>query len=281
MNQPVIILGMHRSGTSLIAKILQQNGLFIGNDLDDNFESQFFCKLNDWAMFQAGATWDNPYNMNFLTDKFISEISDSFNNRINSRFIKKYHKNFNKLILNKKFWGWKDPRNTFTLSIWLNIFPNAKLVHIYRNPIDVAKSLQNREIKFQKIKNSNTKTGIKKYLYKRFLLKKRIFSQSQRINNIYEGIKLWEQYTSKALLINNNIFHLSYENLLNNPSKIIKQISKFLNLKTSDQDITKSIYGLNKNRKFAFLENKELIEIYKKTQNNSLLDKLNYKNLHI
>lgn len=33
-------------------------------------------------------------------------------------------------------WGWKDPKNSFTIDLWKEIFPNAKVLHIYRNPID-------------------------------------------------------------------------------------------------------------------------------------------------
>ena len=50
---PVIILGMHRSGTSMITGFLQKLGLFVGEELDDNNESLFFFKLNHW-MFKVG-----------------------------------------------------------------------------------------------------------------------------------------------------------------------------------------------------------------------------------
>ncbi len=32
-----------------------------------------------------------------------------------------------------KAWGWKDPRNTFTLPMWLSIFPKARVLHVLRN----------------------------------------------------------------------------------------------------------------------------------------------------
>lgn len=43
-------------------------------------------------------------------------------------------------------WGWKDPRNTITLPIWLELFPNAKILHIRRHGVDVAQSLRKREL---------------------------------------------------------------------------------------------------------------------------------------
>jgi len=42
------------------------------------------------------------------------------------------------------FWGWKDPRNTLTLRLWLDLFPEARVIHVIRSGIDVALSLHRR-----------------------------------------------------------------------------------------------------------------------------------------
>lgn len=42
--QPIVILGMHRSGTTMITEILEQLGLFVGDQKDDNCESLFFLQ---------------------------------------------------------------------------------------------------------------------------------------------------------------------------------------------------------------------------------------------
>ena len=276
---PIIIIGMHRAGTSLLTKILSQLGVFIGNDLDDNNESKFFCKLNDWAMFQCGATWDNPYNMQFLTDEIISEISSNFKKTLNSRSAKKYNSNFKKINSKESFWGWKDPRNTFTLEIWRKIYPEAKVVHIYRNPIDVAESLRKREQIFQAAKGAQTKTGLKKKINEKFLVNKRLYSQSLRVNNIIEGVKLWEQYTSAALNIKGIIVHFCYEEMLENPKKIIKELCEFIKLDIEDKNIIEITQTIDKSRKYAFLENPELVEEYKKVSDNKLVTNLGYNKL--
>jgi hypothetical protein len=46
-------MGMHRSGTTLLCKILQSFGIFIGKDLDVNYESLFFMEINDWILGKA------------------------------------------------------------------------------------------------------------------------------------------------------------------------------------------------------------------------------------
>src|SRR5688572_14655735 len=67
---PVAIVGMHRSGTSMVAKVLQQAGLHLGTEADlmppaaENpegfFEHLGFVRLNDDVLNAAGSGWDCP-----------------------------------------------------------------------------------------------------------------------------------------------------------------------------------------------------------------------------
>ncbi|MFB6261703.1 MAG: sulfotransferase, partial [Thiohalorhabdaceae bacterium] len=41
----------------------------------------------------------------------------------------------------RSYWGWKDPRNTFTLPLWLELFPEARVINVERHGVDVAESL--------------------------------------------------------------------------------------------------------------------------------------------
>ena len=60
---PIIIIGMHRSGTTMLSKILENSGVFLGNNKDINNEALFFQKINTWVMRQVYASWDNPEPM--------------------------------------------------------------------------------------------------------------------------------------------------------------------------------------------------------------------------
>lgn len=44
-HQPIIILGMHRSGTTMITQLLENLGLFVGTEKEVNHEALFFGKL--------------------------------------------------------------------------------------------------------------------------------------------------------------------------------------------------------------------------------------------
>ena len=39
---PIIIIGMHRSGTTLLSKLLEKCGVFMGTKKEENNESIFF-----------------------------------------------------------------------------------------------------------------------------------------------------------------------------------------------------------------------------------------------
>ena len=57
---PVLVVGMHRSGTSLLARLLAEMGLCLGPDLTPLYESRFFRRLNQEILGRAGASWTRP-----------------------------------------------------------------------------------------------------------------------------------------------------------------------------------------------------------------------------
>src|SRR5450830_930719 len=67
---PVIILGMHRSGTTMVSELLEKLGLFVGEKKEVNNEALFFILMNTWLMREANATWDNPHNFRFINNFF-------------------------------------------------------------------------------------------------------------------------------------------------------------------------------------------------------------------
>ncbi|MFW5891634.1 MAG: hypothetical protein ACOCUI_05395 [bacterium] len=116
---PVIILGMHRSGTTILSYILKSMGLFLGKDLNIHHESKFFIEFNNYILSISHASWDYPLSAENLFKSKISyeETIKELNTKINSiQFIRKYW-DLNRVLFNnidKNFWGWKDLRTTIT-----------------------------------------------------------------------------------------------------------------------------------------------------------------------
>lgn len=134
MQRVIIILGMHRSGTSALAGSLEEAGLFLGNVNRDaphnkkgNCESPTLMAMQEDLLISSGGGWDNPPdNVNWL--KKHRDIRDAF--------IKTYQF--------QKIWGFKDPRTLYTLKGWLEVLPFAEFVGIFRDPLSVAQSLKAR-----------------------------------------------------------------------------------------------------------------------------------------
>src|SRR5438270_95637 len=55
-----------------------------------------------------------------------------------------------------KHWGWKEPRTTLFVPVWLEIFPEARIVHVIRDAHAAASSIRERELKFQAAGNPPT-----------------------------------------------------------------------------------------------------------------------------
>lgn len=131
----VCILGMHRSGTSCLAGILQQMGLWLGNinttsvsNKKGNRENKDIRVFQDHLLTLNGGSWDNPpetlvwssvekQNLQLLTSQYT----------------------------NHETWGFKDPRTLFTLGMWMEVFPKMKIIGSFRNPHAVAQSLRARQ----------------------------------------------------------------------------------------------------------------------------------------
>src|SRR5438105_11535579 len=67
---PVAIVGMHRSGTSLVAQALTKAGLYLGrpedlipasaDNADGYWEHAGFHRLNESVLAELGGGWDSP-----------------------------------------------------------------------------------------------------------------------------------------------------------------------------------------------------------------------------
>src|SRR6266480_5605585 len=202
MRPPVIFIGMHRSGTSMLGRLLEELGMFFGARKDENNEALFFQELNEWLLVQCGGRWDNPTPFNayfWRNDEAVRWTETYLRNLLASprsiqflgarRFLQGGLRHLNAP------WGWKDPRTTFTLPIWLRIFPNAKVISIERNGVDVAESLRAREVKIIRA----APDFYRRYRRLFFLYPRRGgFAHSPRCLALEDAFSLWEEYTSQA-----------------------------------------------------------------------------------
>ena len=259
-------------------------GVFVGAKKRANYEATFFQQINRWILAQSNSSWDFPENIQYTNKHFEMQIQDAITRRIESYKRLEYlglgstlkYKNFSEIDF---IWGWKDPVNTITLPIWKNMFPNAKIINIVRNPIDVAASLKYREDK----KQSSFQLTPKKR-YREWILDRRwIYNQSYYVMDIKNGVELWKKYVmmNEKHLAKNDSGSLSlvYEKLLANPATYLNNLAQFLGIELNKSVIDKIATNINSSNRFKFLNDAELVDFYKSICNDSLLVKYGYHNL--
>ncbi len=262
---PIIIIGMHRSGTTMLAKILEKLGLFVGVRLDENHEPLFFANLNNWLMRQCGAEWDHPEPFHCLTEApdVQAWIVDRLNCFLHSPRVMFYLGVYRYLRWRTPFcldhsWGWKEPRNTYTLPLWLELFPQAKVVHIYRHGVDVAQSLKVRAEK--QFSASRAKTFYMDWLK----VRPPEATNTIRCLQLEGGFSLWEEYMAEARRhmgrLGEQAIEIPYETLLENPAHWLDKLTEFCGLTLKKQQIEAVARRLHQDRSYGYRAVPNLVE---------------------
>lgn len=143
----LLILGMHRSGTSCLAGTIEKAGLYMGDvhkknpfNKKGNRENQHIMLLNEDLLAFNNISWDNP----FLAKKLNWTLDHE-----KRRDLILHDLHHQAAVVSQGYWGFKDPRNLITLSFWeegLACMNNivVKKVATFRNPLAVYESLKNR-----------------------------------------------------------------------------------------------------------------------------------------
>jgi len=251
-NKILIVLGMHRSGTSLTAQWLHKNGLNMGDVLlrgdfsneDGHYEDQEILNFNKDLLYI------NKQKVNglHLTQDLI------FTEYFKKRLLNLVHF---KNSLHQQ-WAFKEPRTCLFAKEYFSLIPHAKGLIIYRSLQEVVFSLLRRDVErfviFSKSNGKIAKLGF--YL----MARKQIKGIVERNFNDY--INAWFVY-NKAIL-----------NVLNDDSSrfIVVSLANFI----EKEDL---IYSKLTNWGFV-LSNVKTSSFYKKeklNKKNVYFDKLNIK----
>ncbi len=249
----ILVLGMHRSGTSALTGSLYNLGIDLGNNLleADNanqkgyFENSKIVQINDIILSSIDSKWDDEF---FNLEKL---------ERINYE-IQNIKDIIEKDFKNSELFAIKDPRLCYLFPLWekalkeLNI--NIKVLLPYRNPIEVSNSLVKRD-------NFTKEKGLLLWMHY-FLLAEKfsrnynrvfvnfndlIFSTDKVMNDISLnlGINLNNKFQNNKNKISNFLqkdlkhHNTSTNNLLDNVPKMIKELIT-LEKKFNTHDLTKN-----------------------------------------
>ena len=278
MANPVVVVGMHRSGTSLVSRILDDCGVMMGKDLQEDHESIFFISLNEWIYGNAGASWERPGALSELTNlpPAMEAVEEYVRKRLSSRSSRKYS---GKLLKNGLFdmderWGWKDPRNGPTLPLWRSIWPDMKVIHVIRHGVDVAASLKTRNSAHWEGDVSRFKKWLPTYSWRS---SKSPIMRGQRSSTLEGGLSFWSEQLeieSEILAPIEDKHVVRYEELLSSPRDSITKILEYISIEITEEELTLIEETINPSRAFAFMNNPELLEFAEK--NAETLEKHGY-----
>lgn len=136
----VVVLGMHRSGTSAVAHLLHTLGVPMGVEFlppDENnplgyWEDTTPLGINKGILANAGGSWKNPPGRNKLL-----QLNHKHQTAVRA-YIERRE--------DERIWGFKDPRTTLTAHLWHHYLtrqtPNVYYLNVLRNGADIARSVE-------------------------------------------------------------------------------------------------------------------------------------------
>jgi O-antigen biosynthesis protein len=146
-SRAVVVLGMHRSGTSALARGMQSLGVYLGDNFLDTrpdnptgyWEDKTIVALNDRVLAAFGLHWED-----------VGLIRDSDWARPELVALRREALEYVRASLAQRpLWGFKDPRTIRVLPFWRHVFRDADIAASYlvavRNPLSVAQSLLQRQ----------------------------------------------------------------------------------------------------------------------------------------
>jgi hypothetical protein len=287
---PVILMGMHRSGTTLLARLLDRCGLFLGQRLESHHESVFFLHLNECIVRQARASWDRPDPIReFLQNPEIVQMTlrclerDLLSWRAREYLGWRNWFRYRSLARLDRPWGWKDPRTVLTLPLWVELFPDAKIVFIVRHGVDVAQSLVVRERQYLRWQQDRFHRAFHRPS-RRTHLERVGFRGSVRCLTLEGAFALWESYLAHAeywlARIANERMVVRYEDLVRAPGPYLRALAEFCGLRNVlRSEVEEAVKEVDARRAYAFLTDPVLVDFSDRVRASAWMGRYGYSDV--
>jgi len=238
-NNILVILGMHRSGTSLITAWLQKCGLHIGETLlgpgtgnvEGHFEDTEFLKMHKEFLESK-----NEPETGLITNA-IADIGPGEKTKLRNLVTAKNEQ--------RKQWGWKDPRTCLFLNVYRKVLPGAHYLVIVRDYRSTVTSLVNRDHQYlQKYYLSKGK------IHRLFLdLKKKYRKEWLYKTRAEQYLKIWITYNEELLthierLPSQKCIAVNHHTILQNDKAVFSLLTRTWKFTLNYCDL-RSIYNPN------------------------------------
>lgn len=141
----VCVTGMHRSGTSIVSRVINLLGVDIGDEEHlmppnpynprGHWENMEVMHVNDAVLEALGGAWDDPPELTpgWEGDEALDPLREEARSVIETQFS------------SPGLHGWKDPRTSLTMPFWRTVADIGPTVLCVRSPHQVAASLAHRD----------------------------------------------------------------------------------------------------------------------------------------
>lgn len=232
-DNPIVILGAFRSGTSAMSGALNKMGLFLGEEAD-------FIPANQ---FNEGGYYELKELQPILQKSFLAfgMLSTQFDTLPEdwkeipgtSQLVQEIRNLFNAKFTGKPLWGWKDPATSILLPIFQEVLSQEgvapRYVIMLRNPLDVAASRERGQTKWD---SSAPSSG----------------ARTSTVPIFERTMGLWLGYTLAALRETKGSVRclVSYEKMLAEPAATLRMVAeKVLSWNPSVEQITAAVGSID------------------------------------
>lgn len=271
-NNTLIILGMHRSGTSLVAHWLQLCGLHLGDNLvgpsigneEGHFEDIDFLDLN-MQILRRHSMPDTGFGETLVN-------SLSFYEQEKMKALISLKNNLHEQ------WGWKEPRTVVLLKFYRQLLPAAKYIIVFRDFNSVVNSLVQREYEIFENRYTDKRKKLGELIL-RLYLKKRMYAFLYS-KHTERYLKAWVTFNNEILshiqnADRNDFIVINYQSLLDYSKEIFSCLTNQWQFSLNYTDFRSMFkeYMIHKDVKNIkkYVKNKLLLE-----QAEKMLEELNF-----
>ncbi len=239
-SSPIAIGGLGGSGTRIVAQILINSGIYLGNNLNASNDNLIFTRLFKNPTWLDVATDQEIRNRLRIFKKYMQgkkltskETITFINASLENKTFRSSYEEVARILLKNQgvkgkaseIWGWKEPNTHIFLKQIGKYFKGLKYIHVVRHGLDMAFSAN-----LQQLYNWGKRFNVG------IPLNYQLIPMAQ--------LEYWIRSTKIAIeigrkLLKDRFYYLNYDKLCKNPKEEVKKISDFISINSTGDQINK------------------------------------------
>ena len=185
-NRTLLVLGMHRSGTSLTANWMHEAGISMGDALleESPTNAKGYYEDKEFLQFHRDLLAAGGQSHLVTQAEQLPKANEYFTKR--AEYLVRLKSDLHEQ------WGWKDPRTVLFLPFWQQLIPQAAYLVVYRHYIQTVDSLLRRRMVKPRGVWMNAKQLSASILHRKEI-------QERQMNQTTTFLQMWVFYNQQLL----------------------------------------------------------------------------------